>query len=69
MLELAAKLGIETAERPISETELRSADEIWLTSSTREILPVIRLDGVLVGNGNPGGVWHTLMRAYQSAKG
>ena len=69
VLELAAKLGIETAERPISETELRSADEIWLTSSTREILPVIRLDGVLVGNGNPGGVWHTLMRAYQSAKG
>ena len=69
VLELAAKLEIEIAERPISETELRSADEIWLTSSTREILPVIRLDGVLVGNGNPGGVWHTLMRAYQSAKG
>ena len=69
VLELAAKIGVETAERPISEMELRSADEIWLTSSTREILPVIRLDGVLVGNGNPGGVWHTLMRAYQSAKG
>lgn len=69
VLELATKLGIQTVERAISAEELSHAEEIWLTSSTREILPVIRLDGVLVGNGNPGGLWHTLMRAYQSTKG
>lgn len=69
VLELATKLGIQTVQRAISAEELSTAEEIWLTSSTREILPVIRLDGVLVGNGNPGGLWHTLMRAYQSAKG
>ncbi|MGD8796578.1 MAG: D-amino acid aminotransferase, partial [Thiohalophilus sp.] len=41
---------------------------IWVTSSTREILPVTRLDGKLVGDGNPGPVWEKMYRIYQDYK-
>lgn len=68
VLELAQRLAIPWAERPVSEVELRAAQEIWLTSSTREMLPVTRLDGGLVGNGSPGPVGQRLLAAYQELK-
>ncbi|AHE97936.1 D-amino acid aminotransferase [Thioalkalivibrio paradoxus] len=55
-------------EQPIGEDQLRAADEIWLTSSTKELLPVTRLDGRAVGDGCPGPVWREALAAYQSAK-
>ncbi|HRH81927.1 MAG TPA: D-amino acid aminotransferase [Thiobacillaceae bacterium] len=68
VLELAAGQGVPYALRPIPEAELRSADEIWLTSSTKEILPVVRLDGRPVGDGRPGGLFRGLHAAYQEYK-
>lgn len=68
ILELAAANGIEHKERNISETELRSSEEIWMTSSTREILPIIRLDDEAIGTGRPGPVWKKMQSIYQNYK-
>lgn len=51
VLELAASNGAAYVVRPISEAELRGADEIWITSSTKEVLAITTLDGKPVGRG------------------
>jgi D-alanine transaminase len=56
VLELAARHGMPHEVREIDESELRAADEIWLTSSTREVLPVTALDGRPVGHGAAAGI-------------
>jgi D-alanine transaminase len=66
--ELADGLGIERGDAPVSEAELRGADEIWLTAATREVQPVTRLDGAPVGSGRPGPVWRRVYDAYQQLK-
>ncbi len=68
VLDLARECGLQVVERELDEAELRGADEIWLTSSTREILPVSRLDGEPVGAGVPGPGWRAVHAAYQIAK-
>lgn len=68
VLELAAKAGMPVDVRPVSEAELRSADELWLTSATREVLAVNSLDGKPVGSGVPGPVFrrmHALFRDFK----
>ena len=54
VLELAEKHGMPYQVREIAESELRTADELWMTSSTKEILPIVMLDGKPVGEGLPG---------------
>ncbi|MDH5394110.1 MAG: D-amino acid aminotransferase [Gammaproteobacteria bacterium] len=68
VLELAAKHDMPCQERDISEAELRKASEIWISSSTREILPVIKLDGEKVANGKAGPVWQKMIDIYQQYK-
>jgi D-alanine transaminase len=68
VMSLAEDAGVRVAERRIPLEELASADEIWLTSSTREIVPVTRLDGAPVGSGIPGPVWRHVDALYQSYK-
>lgn len=68
VVELAQDHAIALEQRSITVDELRRADEVWLTSSTREVLPVIELDGRKVGNGEPGPVWARLNRLYQQRK-
>lgn len=68
ILELAAANQIPFYEAPISESVLRDADEIWLTSSTKEILPVTQLDGKKVGTGQPGPLWSRMLAMYQGYK-
>ncbi len=68
VLELAVTHDIPHAIRDVSETELRTAQEVMLTSSTKEILPITRLDGQLVGNGVPGPIFQQLNRHYQAYK-
>lgn len=68
VLELARQQAIACEERAISEAELRMAQEIWLTSSTREILPVVNLDGKPVANGKSGPIWDTMIDVYQAYK-
>ena len=67
-LELARGAGIDCEERDISLDALQAADEIWLTSSTREVMPVTRLDGAIVGAGVPGPLWRRIDALYQDYK-
>lgn len=64
VLDLASQEGIPAREAELPESLLRSADEIWLTSTTREVLPVVRLDGDPVGTGRPGPCFGKLIAAY-----
>lgn len=68
ILELAAQHGIPHAEADISREALASAEEIWLTSSTREILAVTRLDEQAVGAGKPGLVYQRMLALFQDYK-
>lgn len=68
VLELAARHGLPCVVREIEEPELRGADEVWMTSSTREVFPITRLDGAPVGNGRPGPVGEQMYAWYQAFK-
>ena len=68
VLELAAAKGVPVEVREIPEQEVRSADELWLSSSTREMLAITTLDGRPVGGGRPGAVFRTVYQAYQEFK-
>jgi D-alanine transaminase len=68
LVELAQAHELDHAERPIRVEELLSASEIWVTSSTREILPIVELDGRTVGTGAPGPVWERMNLLFQAYK-
>jgi D-alanine transaminase len=67
-IELAQKHGMPHQLRPITEAELRGADEIWVTSATKEVLAITTLDGKPVGTGKPGAVWKQMHAHYQVFK-
>ncbi len=68
VLELAAANGIPTQVRPVAEVELRSADEVWVTSSTKEVLPITRIDDAPVADGRPGPLAARMNALYQDFK-
>ncbi|HCZ16560.1 MAG TPA: D-amino acid aminotransferase [Candidatus Accumulibacter sp.] len=68
VLELAAQQRMPCEVRDISDAELRSADELWLTSSTREVLPITSLDGQPVGTGRPGPVARQMYDWYRASR-
>ncbi len=68
VLELAEQHALPCHETDISEDTLRQAEEIWVTSSTREIVPVTSLDGQAVGDGLPGPVWKSMIELYRRYK-
>jgi D-alanine transaminase len=68
VLELAAAHGIPHEVREVTELELRAAEELMLTSSTKEVLAITSLDGRPVGSGRPGPVFARLHRLYQEFK-
>ncbi|MCY4361222.1 MAG: D-amino acid aminotransferase [Gammaproteobacteria bacterium] len=68
VVELIGKSGGPCLEVPVAEKELLQADEIWITSSTLGIAPVVRLDGRPVGDGKPGPVWRDTNDRYQAFK-
>ncbi len=59
---------IGVKEAPISLDELLNADEVWITSSSKEIGPVLSVDGKLVNDGEPGEVWIKAQEAYNKYK-
>jgi D-alanine transaminase len=68
VLELARDGGIPYAEASIGTRDLEQADEVWLTSSTREIMPVTRLNGRSVGDGRPGPLWQRVNEMFANCK-
>lgn len=68
VLELADKYQIPYEIREISEYDIRIADELLLTSSTKEIMPITLLDGKKVGSGKPGKIFAQLYQYYQNYK-
>lgn len=66
--ELCQAQGIGFELRPISREEVLAADELLLSSATKEVLPITVLDGRPVGSGRPGPVYERLYAAYQAAK-
>jgi len=68
VLEILRGNAVPHEVRPVKEDELRSADEIWVTSSSREVLPITTLDGKPVGSGKPGPVCARVYALYQQYK-
>jgi D-alanine transaminase len=68
ILELAHKHGVATEVRRIAEAEVRAADELWLTSSTKEVLAIATLDDKPVGGGKPGPQFRKMFAWYQEFK-
>jgi len=66
--ELARAGGVPLEFREIAEAEVRAADEIWVTSSSKEILAIVSLDGRRIGDGRPGPLFRRLYELYQEFK-
>jgi len=67
MEELCAANAIPFTERRIARSEVTAAEELLITAATREVLPITRLDGQPVGNGQPGPTYRRLRAAYDAA--
>ncbi len=68
IIDIAKQNAITCREAPISLAQLQAASEIWVTSSTREIVPVIELDGTPVADGKPGPAWRLMNQLFQTYK-
>lgn len=68
VLELARANNIEVEVAYLAEERVRAADELWITSSTREILAITALDGKTIGEGIPGIMFHRVYSLYQDYK-
>ncbi|MEO1582531.1 MAG: aminotransferase class IV [Pseudomonadota bacterium] len=67
-MDIASGIGVATHIAPITMDQVRSADELLLMSSTKEIAPLTSLDGAPIGAGKPGPTWDALFTAYQERK-
>ena len=65
VLELARERSLPVETAPLSRQDLDAAEEVWLTASTKAILPVTRLDDHKVGQGRPGPLFHEVLAAYR----
>ncbi|MDD1632838.1 MAG: aminotransferase class IV, partial [Methylococcaceae bacterium] len=68
ILDIARKNNIPYSEDKIPFAALLTASEIWVTSSTREIIPIVELDSKPVSDGKPGPVWQTMNQLFQAYK-
>ena len=69
VLDVLRKDGrIKVEERSVSMDEVMSADEVWITSSSKEIAPVTEVDGKAVGNGEIGDIWLATQTLYSAGK-
>ena len=67
-IQCAENLGIKVKEEKFTKEELMNADEVWICSSTREILPITSIDGITISNGYAGPVWSLVYDQYQKLK-
>tara|TARA_R110001606_G_scaffold361754_7_gene515156 strand:+ start:51590 stop:52444 length:855 start_codon:yes stop_codon:yes gene_type:complete len=68
IIALAAKAEIPLLEQAVTLNQLKQADEVWMSSSIKEVLPITLLDGVKVGSGIPGPLWQQIEALYQHYK-
>jgi D-alanine transaminase len=68
VVELAQGAGMPLEMRDVTRGEVEAADEIWVTSSSKEVLPIVTLDGRRVGEGKPGPVFRRMYALYQEFK-
>lgn len=68
ILELAQQLHIPCREQPITEAQLRQADEVWMTGSVKEILPITHIDGQVIADGKVGPIWRRMKAQYEAFK-
>ncbi len=68
VVEIAQQLAMPLEFRDVREAEVRAADEIWVTSSSKEILAIVELDGKPVGEGKPGPLYRRAWQGYQEFK-
>ena len=68
VIELAQANGLPLELREVTEAEVRGADEIWVSSSSKDVLPIVALDGQTVGSGRPGPVFARMYQLYQEFK-
>ena len=68
MIELARKNKLPLQIRRVSRKEVRNADELWIMSSTKEVVPIVALDGKPIGTGQPGPVFKQMLQLFQEYK-
>ena len=68
VVELASDAGLPLELRDVPEAEVRMADEVWVTSSSKEILAIVSLDGKPIGDGKPGPMFRRMYALYQEFK-
>jgi branched-chain amino acid aminotransferase len=66
IFELGRELGIDVREETLLPKDLADADEMFITSTTRELSPVVNIDGRVVGSGSPGPITKRLLARYQA---
>ena len=66
IIQMARANGLEVREENIQEAFLKQADEVWLTASGLELLPVGQIDGTTIGDGSAGEVWHMMKDIFQA---
>jgi len=67
LFEIGASLGIEMREETLRDEDLFAADEAFLTGTTREVVPITRVDGRVIGAGEPGPVTNALLAGFRAA--
>jgi len=68
VVELARANALPLEFTDIGEAQVRAADEVWVTSSSKEILAIVELDGKRIGDGRPGPVFRRMYQLYQEFK-
>lgn len=66
VLELATELGFEVREEPIAVAEIPKLQELFVTGTTTDVLPIVQLDGTPVGTGRPGPIAQALLSALRA---
>ncbi len=68
VLECAKFCNILVTEKPFAKKDLFDADEVWITSSTREIIPLTKVDNTFINGGKVGPIWSLIYNQYQEYK-
>ena len=68
VIESLSREGISVTQSYLSRDELLSADEVWLTSASKDISPVVSVDGQAIGMGSPGEVWQRALQVFNKHK-